>query len=61
MDDLIPDRETADFLQQRWAAGTSYQQEQILAALDDFLLDKRGEPDDPEEDWDDDDEDWDDE
>lgn len=56
MDQLISDQETADFLQQRWDASTTYQQEQMLAALDHFLLEKRGEPDELEEDWDDDDE-----
>ena len=45
MDQLISDQETADFLQQRWDASTTYQQEQMLAALDRFLLEKRGEPD----------------
>lgn len=62
MDGIIPDPKTLEFLEQRWRECTTFGQEQILAALDDFLLDIRGEPDECDEDFDlDDDDDDDDE
>jgi hypothetical protein len=62
MDGMIPDPKTLEFLEERWRECTMFGQEQILAALDDFLLDIRGEPDECDEDFDlDDDDDDDDE